>query len=244
MRTLLFTFLCLIAVDLSAQCYPDRHNLTLSNSWISCTESINPNLSRGRGHWIMYDLGTTYALGQSHLWNLNLNEHQDNAIRNLTVDVSRDGSTWTEAGTYELSKATLSGFYEGEDGPDLSGHIARYVLITAIDNYGGDCVGLSEFRVQATPAANTLVSDLALDAQLTSQPNPTRTTTRITVQVANGDYTYQVTDLSGSLLLQDQIRISDGSATLQIDASTWVSGTYQFTLTDGSRTASHTIVKL
>ena len=131
----------------------NRHNTSYNAGWISCFEAPNPNTDRGTGHWIMYDLNATYPLGQMHLWNLNSPSYLDDGIQEMVVDVSDDGVTWTEVSTFSLSQSTASGYYKGEEGPDLGGHEGQYILITALSNYGGDCFGLSEMRVEVQEAS-------------------------------------------------------------------------------------------
>ena len=58
------------------------------NSWSSCQSSTNPNLSRGAGHWIMYDLGAGYRLSNSRIWNYNKSGETNVGFKDVVVDVS------------------------------------------------------------------------------------------------------------------------------------------------------------
>ena len=133
------------------QIYPDRHTTNAYDGWISCEKSNNPNPARGSSHWIRYDFGQTYALHDVVFWNMNHPDHLVNGLKNVLIEYSTNGSTWHFVDTFTVPKAPASGFYEGVQGPDLGGVNARYLLITAVDNHGGGCYGLSEFRVYTQP---------------------------------------------------------------------------------------------
>ena len=49
-----------------------------------------------------------------------------------------------------MNQASGASIYEGEEGPDFDGAKARYVLITPLSNFGGDCFGFSELKIQIT----------------------------------------------------------------------------------------------
>ena len=70
-------------------------------------------------------------------------------LQNVVIDISTDGQSWSEHGQYVFPQATGQSVYEGHDVMNFDSTIARHVLITAIDNYGGDCYGLSEIRIRA-----------------------------------------------------------------------------------------------
>ena len=238
--------LCCFVLSMSSvygQCFEDRHNLTLGNSWISCEESLSPNLARGNSNWIMYDLGTQYALGMTHFWNINNHIHQDDGMRNVAIDVSLNGSTWTEAAVFELEKGAISGFYEGVDGPDLTGTDARYILITGLSNYGGTCMGLSEFKVQATPAT-TSVGETELGAKLVPSPSPFSDFTRIDISLpVDGQYQFTLTSIDGKIVNSGQVQVAGSNAYVNIQGNQLFAGAYIFTLSNGSASSSVRIVK-
>lgn len=138
--------LCLVA-DLSAQSHPDRHTTNAFDGWLSCSPSANPNAIHGSSHWIRYDFGQAYALHDITFWNMNHPDYITSGLKNVIIEYSTNGSSWTTLDTTTIPKANASGMYEGVHGPDLQGVNARYLLITAVDNYGGGCYGLSEIRV-------------------------------------------------------------------------------------------------
>lgn len=122
------------------------------NSWVSCTSlAANPNPARSsQGHWIKYDLGDIYRLQGTRVWNYNVEGQTDRGIRNLTVDYSLDGNTWTSLGTsYEWPQAPGSSDYAGFVGPNFNNVKARYVLISSVSTWGAGCAGFSKITFDA-----------------------------------------------------------------------------------------------
>ena len=142
-------FLLCLSVSTDAQCDTLRHNNTWFDGWISCTASANPNAARGNGHWIHYDFGQQYSLFELRIWNMNVPDHLNYGMQNVVIDISADGVTWTEFGQYVLPQAPGHSRYEGDVIMNFDTTNAQHVLITAIDNYGGSCYGLSEVRFRA-----------------------------------------------------------------------------------------------
>lgn len=226
------------------QCFTDRHNLTMADAWVSCETAMSPNLNRGESHWIMYDLGTTYELGASTFWNINNYMRQDDGAQEVIVDLSTNGSTWSEAAQFTLAKGPVSSFYEGVAGPDLTGSTARFVLITALSNYGGACTGLSEFRVQATPATTTEVSRMELGASLVVTPNPFDNFTTVQIELStDGDYRYQLTSLDGKVVRQGGVSVAGGLAQVPIRGADMQAGMYLFTIMNDQARSTISIVK-
>lgn len=145
------TIVCalLACADINAQCDTLRHNNTWFDGWISCEESASPNPVRGGGHWIQYDLGQSFTLFELRVWNMNAPDILDYGVRDVVIDMSVDGETWTEFGQYTVPQASGDPLYPGDEILNFDSAQARFVLITAIDNYGGQCYGLSEVRIRA-----------------------------------------------------------------------------------------------
>lgn len=131
----------------------NRHGTNYNDAWISCNILNSPNPERGEGHWIMYDLRHSYDLFQFTFWNLNDAARLDDGVQNMIIDVSNNGNEWSEVGTYTIPRSNGSSFYKGVNAIDLNGMTARYVLLTATSNYGGDCYGLSEVKFGVSEAA-------------------------------------------------------------------------------------------
>lgn len=139
----------LFGTEAKAQCDTLRHNNTWFEGWISCEETANPNATRGNGHWIRYDFNQVYTMFELRIWNTNAPDILDYGIKNAVIDISDDGITWTEFDTILISQGSGDSRYEGVDEMSFDSTNARFVLITALDNYGGECFGLSEVRIRA-----------------------------------------------------------------------------------------------
>ena len=151
---LIFT-LCVYATGYS-QCYPERHTTNAYDGWVSCDANVHPDFaSRGPGHWIQYDFGSNQSLHDMVIWNINHPIYLDDGIKNLIIEYKPQNGNWVLHDTVTLHRAPASGYYQGMTGPDLGGVNARYLLLTAVDNYGGSCYGLSEIKVYTTEQNST-----------------------------------------------------------------------------------------
>lgn len=133
--------------NVGAQCLTDRHNTSLESAWTSCQTSANPNTVRGVGHWIMYDFTFDYSVGQLHFWNFNHPDYLNRGARDISIDISMDGASWTSVSDYTIPQANGLSSYEGVDGPMLNQR-ARYMLITVNNNYGDACASIGEIRIE------------------------------------------------------------------------------------------------
>jgi len=130
----------------------EKMDNTAVDAWESCTPKVNPNTDRGTSHWIQYDFGQIYLLNESHIWNYNGDGATGKGFKDVVIDYSTDGTTWTQlGGIYEWNQATGVVGYEGFEGPNFNGITARYVLITALNNWdNGLCHGFSKIIFNAT----------------------------------------------------------------------------------------------
>lgn len=132
---------------LSSQCFEDRHNTSDHAVWRSCVMSPSPHSDRGDSHFIMYDLGQAYMLGTTKIWNINVPGKTGEGAKDILIDVSLNGTDWSEVGQFEISQGPGSAFYEGDFGPDIDGVEARYVLITILNSWDNtECVGIGEIK--------------------------------------------------------------------------------------------------
>lgn len=145
-----------------SQCEEDRHTTNLTDGWMSCNTSLNPQAEMGDSHWIHYDLGFVYNLYAIKIWNLSHPSFIKSGIREAVFSTSMDGVNWTTVDTFTIPKAYYSGKYPGQMSVDLKGVSARHLNITALSNHGGACVGFSEIRIH-TEEFNQ--SSLVLDIQ-------------------------------------------------------------------------------
>jgi hypothetical protein len=224
---------------------PDRHNTSYNAGWISCEASDSPNPARGNSHWIMYDFGDLYKLGKIHLWNTNIPGNESVGIKDYLIEYSADGTVWQSWGESSANMASASGYYLGEEGPDLAGIETRFLLITALSNHGGDCVGFSEIRFQ-TEGLSTDVQEIEeLAGLVTAQPSVfSDLTTIILEDIEPDNYLYRLTDLSGKVVLQSNINIFQKKEQVEIQGNALVQGVYIFTITNGSKLKSIKIEKI
>src|SRR5688500_15811128 len=110
MKKLLYLILSFMTLSQVAvgQCYPDRHSTNFFDGWISCDVAENPNHERGKGHFIMYDFGKVFSLGEMQIWNTNDPNHLDWGMKDVAIDYSPDSITWHHAGDFTFSQASGS----------------------------------------------------------------------------------------------------------------------------------------
>jgi len=133
----------------------DQHSTNPKDSWLSCETSANPNPNNGIGHWIQYDLGQVYILNETHIWNYNVATQTGKGFKNVSIEYSLNGTSWTSLGNYTWAQAAGNSDYAGFEGPSFSGVTARYVLITALDNWdNGNCSGISKITFGASDCLN------------------------------------------------------------------------------------------
>lgn len=219
---------------LSGQCFPDRHNTSASAAWLSCEASPSPNPLRGESHWISYDLGELTSLGQMQLWNINNPAQLESGARRLAIDYSTDGTNWTEFQVIEVAAAEGSGFYEGIGALDFEELSARYLLLTIVENHGGDCYGLAEVKIETFGSVST--SDLAEDNSMNLYPSPATTYTQVAYESQRSEpASLSIVDLSGKELTSEKIQIKTGSNLYRLDLTQFVSGLYYVRLKSKSQ---------
>jgi hypothetical protein len=173
MKTLLYIALSCTAIQATAQCYPDRHNTSWNEGWLSCSTAPHPIAERPDGHWIKYDLGNTYRLSTVKLWNYNDPKRLNQGMRDFTIDYSTDGENWKQLGMYTLPKAPGTSTYEGEVVANFTGDTARFVVITVLNNWGGQCGGFAEVKFNVLEVTQTSQGQFTNDCFTASVfPNP------------------------------------------------------------------------
>ena len=194
-------FFTILSVEMGAQCYPDRHNTTIDDSWVSCALKTSPNVARPNSHWILYEFDSPKEINGIQLWNSNLPAFADIAIRSIAIDYSMDGQTWTDLGTHALVQPAGSSIYEGENIDGLEAFSARYILLTALDTYGSQCAGLAEVKFSLSDAT-TSIAEESDQWEVTLYPNPTADLVQI--DMISDDFgmnRVEVINLSGQIIL-------------------------------------------
>jgi hypothetical protein len=130
-------------------------NITTSTEagWVSCANTNpNPNAARASNpNWILYDFTDRYKFNASRIWNYNVTGETNKGFKNVAVDYSLDGTTWQPLGTsYLWQQAPGVADYSGFSGPNFNDIKARYILVSAIDNWGASCSGFSKITFDAT----------------------------------------------------------------------------------------------
>jgi hypothetical protein len=110
----------------------------------------------------MYDFNEQLKFLTAHFWNYNVLNNTGLGAKNVIIDYSTDGTNWTELGQYIWNEATGDPAFKGDSIPDLTNVLARYLLITIVDNWDNTgCAGFSEiiFTVEHCPGAGTACDD-------------------------------------------------------------------------------------
>lgn len=234
---------CLIfTTGLFGQCFMERHSTLLSDAWASCSLEENPNATRGNSHWIMYDFREIHQLGTSHFWNINTPGLSNMGAQNIAIDYSLDGQNWIHWGDFSLSRAPESAFYEGEQGPDLSGIEARFILLTVLDNYGYNCSGLAEVRFETLGILSSTEDTEMLVSNLQVAPNPARDISTINFTAAQSqDASIRIYDATGLEVLFLSRNLNPGENRINLDLSNLSSGNYLVSLDTGRQVYQETI---
>jgi hypothetical protein len=196
----------------------------------------------------MYDLKHMHRLDRTYVWNYNDVNNLNYGIQEVAIDYSVDGSNWINLGQYTLAMADGTPTYQGESGPNLGGIEARYVLMTALSNHGGDCYALGEIRIEAEEI-NVAVKETdnvyrCLDVDIF--PNPIKDDAVIYFQSdCKGDITYQLINMQGKIVLNGKI-LSDvtqnGQVPLNINGIT--AGEYFLEFKNEEETIRKPVIKL
>lgn len=230
-----------------AQCYPDRHNTSWFDGWISCAASPNPNPIRGESHWIMYEMNHIYQLGQMQIWNTNAADYINYGIENAVIDVSIDGVNWEEVGQFTFQQGDGTSTYEGFEGPNLEGYEGRYLLITGLSNYGGLCYGLSEIKVDIlgiTSTTDEVDENECLAVNVYPNPISSFSKAHIYANCSGKDIQYFIQDLTGRTLMSGEIPLSSNEAILDLNIQELVSGSYILNLEQNGKVIRTNLIKI
>ncbi len=120
----------------------DGHSARSEDMWLSAMGDMQP--------WIQYAFDKTYCLDKLVVWNSNqlIEPLLGFGAKNVTIEVSVDGQTWTTQGEYEFAQAAGLEGHPADATVDLGGIPAQYVRLAIQSNWGGGIpqYGLSEVR--------------------------------------------------------------------------------------------------
>lgn len=230
-----------------AQCYPDRHSTNWFDGWMSCEKTPSPNKLRAASHWIMYEFESLYKIDAIKLWNYNDPAHLDWGAAELSIDYSEDGITWTFGQNINLLKATGLNDYEGMSWMDINLPRAKYVLITVLNNFKGNCAGFAEIRFSAEKIKLNTAIDAAEHENLLVDiaPNPFVTECQIAVEsLSDGLLQYAIYNPLGNKIKEAQINIQQNKAIFRIDMSNYPSGTYYLDVYKSGQHQRSLLIKL
>lgn len=246
MKNTLLGFLVFFPYLVMAQCYSDRHNTSWNEAWISCEKRDNPNPERGNGHWILYDFSHTYRLGNAKFWNINSPEFLESGIKNFYIDFSKDGMSWSNLGQFTLAKAPGESRYEGEDITSFGGDTARFVLLTAIDTYGGACAGISEVKIDVVEVLDRLhVNEQEECFEVSIYPNPHNSEFILSLNTfCKGTVDYGLYDHTGKLIMKAAFSGDEALKIRRISTGGLPAGLYHLMLTQNKTIARYPVMKI
>ncbi|MBK9737766.1 MAG: T9SS type A sorting domain-containing protein [Saprospiraceae bacterium] len=228
MKLLIIHFLVIFfTLNMNAQCFMDQHSTTWYDGWISCNKKQSPNPDRGVSHWILYNLGHRYALGETYWWNNNEADRLSNGVKKMAIDVSLDGITWISLPDFDMPEASGKPIYEGFIGPSLDNIEARYILLTALQNHGGSCYGFGEMKMNVTLSTNTVENtNKPFCLNIKAFPNPFFYHTEIDVTSnCNEEIVFIIEDAFGRQLEKKTISQNDKN-TFTFNATLLPAGIY------------------
>jgi len=210
------------------------------DGWKSCQPAPSPATGTS-SHWIQYDLGTSYQLGNLHVWNYNDPKDLNSGARKISIQTSDDGETWQYRGVHLLAQAAGSGFYEGSDLINLDRAEARYVLLTIVENYGGACYGIGEIRMDVSPVLPE-VDENCFQAKVT--PNPFFDLLTVIIYAnQNAQLDYKLYNNMGQALTNGFLSSVNGQSQEQLDFSELPNGMYHLVIRRGDCQQSLPIIK-
>jgi len=126
------------------------HSTANTAMWVSSTTGPQPT-------WIQYAFDRVYKLADMHVWNYNVvfEPVLGFGFRDVAVEYSPDGTTWTLLKEVQFARASGLEGYAGATIVGFEGVGARFVRLTPKNNWGGIVpqFGLSEVRFSYTPVA-------------------------------------------------------------------------------------------
>jgi hypothetical protein len=130
----------------------DGHSTASVDMWRSDVAGPQPT-------WIQFEFDKVYALQEMWVWNHNVEYERvlGYGFKDVTVEHSLDGTTWTALGNVQFAQATALNGYAQNTTVNLGGVTAQYVKLTAKNNWspvGLKQCGLSEVRFFYIPATS------------------------------------------------------------------------------------------
>ena len=243
-KSIITIFILSISLNLFGQCFPERHSTNWFDAWVSCETSISPNSSKS--HWIMYELDALYKIDKFKIWNINDPSHLEWGTKNLLIEYSEDGNNWFIADSFVLTKATGTNDYEGDDWIDLNIPKAKFLLLTSLTNFKGDCHGFSEVKFSAEKIKlNTTISYEKNKMRAEVTPNPFSNQIEVNINSSlNGSCQIEILNSLGQNVYNNIVMIDNYTFHQTLDLKHLKSGIYHFQIKQKSVKYSKNILKL
>lgn len=243
-KSIITIFILSISLSLFGQCFPERHSTNWFDAWVSCETSISPNSSKS--HWIMYELDALYKIDKFKIWNINDPSHLEWGTKNLLIEYSEDGKNWFIADSFVLTKAPGSNDYEGDDWIDLNIPKAKFLLLTSLTNFKGDCYGFSEVKFSAEKIKlNTTISYEKNKMRVEVTPNPFSNQIEVNINSSlNGSCQIEILNSLGQNVYNNIVMIDNYTFHQTLDLKHLKSGIYHFQIKQKSVKYSKNILKL
>ncbi len=130
-------------IDESGLDADDLHSTHPTTMWLSASDGPQPT-------WIQYEFDAVYPLDEMWVWNYNglFDKVLGFGLKDVTVEYSQDGVSWTTLGDFEFARAPSQSGYGYNTVVGFGGAKAQYVRLTVLGNWGdmSPQYGLSEVR--------------------------------------------------------------------------------------------------
>ena len=127
-----------------------QHSTASADMWMAKTDG-------SEAISLQYEFDKAYKLNEMLVWNYNVEFEPvlGFGLKDVTIEYSADGETWTSLGDIELAQAAADESYVANTTIDFGGAAVKYVKVTVNSNYNGNVLtqyGLSEVRFMYVPA--------------------------------------------------------------------------------------------
>lgn len=145
-----------------------------------------------------------------------------------------------------LTKATGTNDYEGDDWIDLNIPKAKFLLLTSLTNFKGDCHGFSEIKFSAEKIKlNTTISYEKNKMRVEVTPNPFSNQIEVNINSSlNGSCQIEILNSLGQNVYNNIVMIDNYTFHQTLDLKHLKSGIYHFQIKQKSVKYSKNILKL
>ncbi len=180
------------------------------------------------------------------MWNLNDNKRLGNGFKDFAIDYSVDGNSWQNLGSFSVAKATGKSNYEGEIVADFMGDTARFVVLTALSNWGGQCTGFAEVQFGVLEVTAQLPGGMDNECfSVSIYPNPhVESFTLLATTKCDGPMDYSIYDHTGRLVKSGNMPENTAIYEEMIFTSGMAPGLYHLVIQQDGKISRHPLVKM